>query len=157
MGVLNATIGGGTSSRLFQEVRERRGLAYTIYSFTSQYVDTGYYALAGGCMPEKLNDVLGICRDELAKVAASGITVEELLRGKGQLRGGLVMGLEDASARMTRIGKSELVPGGLTGIDEGLAMIDAVTVDDVHALAHEVLANPTTLAVIGPAKALKSL
>jgi predicted Zn-dependent peptidase len=157
MGVLNATIGGGTSSRLFQEVRERRGLAYTIYSFTSQYVDTGYYALAGGCMPDKLNDVLGICKDELAKVAASGITVEELLRGKGQLRGGLVMGLEDASARMSRIGKSELVPGGLTGIDESLALIDAVSLDDVHALAGDVLTHPATLAVIGPAKALKRL
>jgi predicted Zn-dependent peptidase len=157
LGVLNTTIGGGTSSRLFQEVREHRGLAYTIYSFTSQYVDTGYLAVAGGCMPDKISDVLGICRDELAKVAASGITIEELQRGKGQLRGGLVMGLEDSSARMTRIGKSELVPGGLMGIDESLEHIDAVTPDDVHAVAHALLSAPATLAAIGPAPSLRSI
>jgi predicted Zn-dependent peptidase len=154
LGVLNAAVGGGTSSRLFQQVRERRGLAYTIYSFTSQYVDSGYFAVAGGCMPSKLPDVLGICTDELAKVAAAGITVEELLRGKGQLRGSLVMGLEDSSARMTRIAKSELVPSELLSIDSSLARIDAVTLEDVHAAAQEILLAAPTLAVIGPAKAL---
>jgi predicted Zn-dependent peptidase len=157
MGVLNAVLGGGTSSRLFQEVRERRGLAYSIYSFTSQHVDSGYFAVAGGCMPDRITDVLEICRDEVAKVASAGITVEELERGKGQLRGSLVMGLEDSSARMTRIGRSELVPGGLQTIDEQLAAIDAVTLDDVHALAESVLPADATLAVIGPAKALRRL
>jgi predicted Zn-dependent peptidase len=157
LGVLNTVIGGGTSSRLFQEVRERRGLAYTIYSFTSQYVDAGYFAVAGGCMPDTIADVLGICRDELAKAAASGVTIEELQRGKGQLRGALVMGLEDPSARMTRIGKSELVPGGLLSIDESVAHIDGVTLDDVHAVAHDVLTQPSALAVLGPAEALRVL
>jgi predicted Zn-dependent peptidase len=157
LGVMNAAIGGGTSSRLFQEVRERRGLAYTIYSFISQYVDSGYLAVAGGAMPDRLADVLAICRDELAKVAASGITIDELQRGKGQLRGGLVLGLEDSSARMTRLGKSEVVPGGLRTINQTVAAIDAVTVDDVHAVAQDVLEAPTTLAVIGPAKALAPL
>jgi predicted Zn-dependent peptidase len=155
LGVLNAAVGGGTSSRLFQEVREKRGLAYTIYSFTSQFVDSGYLAVAGGCTPAKISDVLGICNDELAKVAAAGITLEELQRGKGQLRGSLVMGLEDSSARMTRIGKSELVPSELMSIDESLARIDDVTLDDVHAVAQDILAAPPTLAVIGPDKALK--
>ncbi len=157
LGVLNGIVGGGTSSRLFQEVRERRGLAYTIYSFTTQYVDAGYFAVAGGCMPDRLDDVLGICRDELAKVASAGTTVEELERGKGQLRGALVLGLEDAGARMTRIGKAELVPGGLVGIDESLAQIDAVTLDDVHAVAQQVLTSEPTLAVIGPERALSQL
>ncbi len=154
LGVLNAIVGGGTSSRLFQEVRERRGLAYTIYSFSSQLVDSGFFAVAGGCMPAKTSDVLGICRDELAKVAAGGITIDELQRGKGQMRGSLVMELEDSSARMTRLAKSELLPGGLLSIDELLAEIDAVTLDDVHAAAQQVFAEPPTLAVIGPAKAL---
>ncbi|MBA2697280.1 MAG: insulinase family protein [Nocardioidaceae bacterium] len=154
LGVLNGVIGGGTSSRLFQEVRERRGLAYTIYSFTSQYVDSGYFAVAGGCMPDKIRDVLGICSDELAKASSAGITLEELERGKGQLRGTLVMGLEDAGARMTRIGKAELVPGGLMSIDESLAHIDAVTLDDVHEVAQQVLTPRPTLAVLGPATAL---
>jgi predicted Zn-dependent peptidase len=157
LGVLNAAIGGGTSSRLFQEVRERRGLAYTIYSFASQYVDGGYFAVAGGSMPDKVSDVLAICRDELAKVAASGITIEELQRGKGQLRGGLALGLEDSSARMTRLGKSEVVPGGLRSIDETIAAIDAVTLDEVHAVAHDLLPSDPALAVIGPAKALRRL
>jgi predicted Zn-dependent peptidase len=157
LGVLNAAVGGGTSSRLFQEIRERRGLAYTIYSFVSHYVDGGYVAVAGGSMPRRIADVLTICRDELAKVAASGITIEELQRGKGQLRGGLVLGLEDSSARMTRIGKSEVVPGGLLGIDETVAAIDAVTVDDVHAVAQDLLSAEPTLAVVGPAAAIDRL
>jgi predicted Zn-dependent peptidase len=157
LGILNAALGGGTSSRLFQEVRERRGLAYTIYSFGSQHVDCGYLAIGGACTPGKLPDVLGICRDELAKVASAGLTVEEYERGKGQLRGSLVMGLEDSSSRMTRIGKAELVPGGLLSIDESLARINAVTLDDVHAVAQEVLSAEPTLAVLGPAKAVNKL
>ena len=156
LGVLNFAVGGGTSSRLFQEVRERRGLAYSISSFTSQHVDAGYFAVAGGCLPGKLGDVLGICRDELTRVAASGITAEELDRGKGQLRGSLVMALEDSSARMTRLGKAEIVPGGLLGIDETLARIDAVTLDEVRAVAADVMAAEPTLAVVGPATALSS-
>jgi predicted Zn-dependent peptidase len=157
LGVVNAVLGGGTSSRLFQEVRETRGLAYTIYSFTSQHVDAGYFAVAGGCMPTKLPQVLDICRDVLARVVDEGLDAEELLRGKGQMRGGLVMGLEDSSARMTRIGKSELVPGGLLGTDETLALIDAVTLDDVREAAAAVLTGAETLAVVGPSKALTKL
>ena len=157
LGVLNGIVGGGTSSRLFQEIRERRGLAYTIYSFTTQFVDTGYFAVAGGCMPDRIGDVLGICHDEFAKLAAAGISVEELERGKGQLRGSLVMGLEDAGARMTRIGKAELVPGGLISIDESLRRIAAVTLDDVHEVAQRLFTPATTLAVVGPSKALSKL
>ena len=160
LGIVNSVVGGGTSSRLFQEIRERRGLAYTIYSYTSQFVDSGYAAVSGGCMPGRITDVLGICTDELAKLASAGITVTELERGKGQLRGGLVMGLEDAGARMMRLGKSELVPGGLLGVDEQLTCIDAVTLDDVHEVAQEVfgtLVSSPTLAVLGPATALRRI
>ncbi|HEU0127954.1 MAG TPA: pitrilysin family protein, partial [Pseudonocardiaceae bacterium] len=99
LGVLNAAVGGGTSSRLFQEVRERRGLAYSIFSFTSQHVGGGYFAVAGGCMPTKLDAVLGICRDQLAQVVHSGISAQELRRGKGQLGASLVMELEESGAR----------------------------------------------------------
>ncbi len=157
LGVANAVLGGGTSSRLFQEVRETRGLAYTIYSFTSQHVDAGYFALAGGCMPTKLPQVLDICRDELTRLVDHGLDAEELARGKGQMRGSFVMGLEDSSARMTRIGKSELVPGGLLGTDETLAQIDAVTLDEVREAAAAVLTGDQTLAVVGPATALTRL
>nr|MBA3264867.1 insulinase family protein [Nocardioidaceae bacterium] len=155
LGVLNAAVGGGTSSRLFLEIRERRGLAYSVYSFSSQHVDTGYFAVAGGCMPKKVVDVLGLCRDEFARVAAVGISREELKRGQGQLRGGLVMGLEDAGSRMTRLGKSELVPGGLISVEESLASINTVTLDDVAAVAQQLLSVEPTLAVIGPPAALR--
>jgi predicted Zn-dependent peptidase len=150
MGVLNAALGGGMSSRLFQEVREKRGLAYSVYSFATHYADTGVMGVYAGCLPKKVDEVLDICRDQLALVAADGLTEEELTRGKGQLRGSLVLGLEDTGSRMSRLGKSELVYGELLGVDDVLASIDAVTPDDVAAIAAEVLGGPLALSVIGP-------
>ena len=137
LGVLNAALGGGTSSRLFQEVREKRGLAYSVFSFASQHVDAGLVGVSVGCLPNKLEQVLDVVRAELAKIAQDGIDAEELTRGKGQLKGGLVLGLEDSASRMTRLGKSELVDDELLSIDEVLARIDAVTLDDVRTLAAE--------------------
>ena len=150
LGVLNAAFGGGMSSRLFQEVREKRGLAYSVYSFTSHYADTGIFGVYAGCHPQRARDVLELCREQLALVSAGGLTGEELDRGKGQMRGGLVLGLEDTGSRMSRLGKAELVYGELMAVDEVLARIDAVTVDDVQLLAHELLRQPMALAAIGP-------
>ena len=150
LGVLNAALGGGMSSRLFQEVREKRGLAYSVYSFTAQHADTGLWGVYVGCLPSKADEVLSICTDELAKVIADGLSDAELDRGKGQVRGGIVLGLEDPSSRMTRLGKSELVYPRLEPVDEVIAAIDAVTHDDLRALAGEVLTRPKTLAVVGP-------
>jgi predicted Zn-dependent peptidase len=150
LGVLNAVVGGGTSSRLFQEVREHRGLAYSVYSFASHYSDAGMFGVAVGCLPSKLDEVLGVVRDELAKVAHEGITVDELDRGKGQLRGGLVLGLEDSGSRMTRIAKAELLYDELPSLDEVVERIDAVTLEDVQLLAKELFDGPETLAVVGP-------
>jgi predicted Zn-dependent peptidase len=150
LGVLNAALGGGMSSRLFQEVREKRGLAYSVYSYTSQYADTGTFGVYAGCQPGKVEDVLAICRDEVVEAAERGITEEELARGKGQARGSMVLSLEDTGSRMSRIGKSELVYDQLLSVDEVLAKIDAVTLDDIRAVAADVLAQPMTLTVIGP-------
>jgi predicted Zn-dependent peptidase len=150
LGVLNAALGGGMSSRLFQEVREKRGLAYSVYSYNSQYADTGIFGVYVGCLPAKADEVLAICRDEVAKVAERGITAEELERGKGQLRGSFVLGLEDTGSRMSRIGKSELVYDTLLSVDEIIARIDAVTLDDVREICRDVLGRPMTLSVIGP-------
>ncbi|WP_067132859.1 M16 family metallopeptidase [Microtetraspora malaysiensis] len=150
LGVLNAALGGGMSSRLFQEIREKRGLAYSAYSYTSQYADTGQFGIYVGCLPSKIDDVLKICRDELSRIVAEGITAEEITRGKGQMRGGLVLGLEDTGSRMSRIGKSELVYEELMSVDEVLARIEAVTPEDVSAVAQDILTRPLTLAVIGP-------
>ncbi|GAA1153227.1 pitrilysin family protein [Nocardioides aquiterrae] len=151
LGVLNTALGGGTSSRLFQEVREHRGLAYSVFSFASHHADSGLVGVSVGCLPNKLGEVLTVVREELTKVATSGITAEELARGKGQLRGGLVLGLEDSASRMSRLGKAELVHDELLSIDEVMARIDAVTLEDVRAVAADVFGRPEILAVVGPA------
>ena len=150
LGVLNAALGGGMSSRLFQEVREKRGLAYSVYSFSSQHADTGIWGVYVGCLPSKADEVLAICRDEVAKVISGGLDDAELERGKGQLRGSIVLGLEDPSSRMSRLGKAELSYPRLEPVDEILASISAVTHDDVRRVAAEVLARPKVLAVVGP-------
>ncbi len=152
LGVLNTALGGGTSSRLFQEVRERRGLAYSVFSFASHHHDAGLVGVSLGCLPHRLDEVLATVRDELAKVAAEGITDAELERGQGQLRGGLVLGLEDSSARMSRIGKADLVYDELLTIDEVIGRIDAVTRDDVRAVAAALFTQPEILALAGPAR-----
>ncbi len=150
LSILNAALGGGSSSRLFQEVREHRGLAYSVYSFATHHADAGVVGVSVGCLPGKYDAVLETVRGELAKVAAEGLTEEELERGKGQLKGGLVLGLEDSGSRMTRLGKSELVDEELLSIDEVLARIDAVTLDDVRTLASELFSQPEIVAVVGP-------
>jgi predicted Zn-dependent peptidase len=150
LGVLNGALGGGMSSRLFQEVREKRGLAYSVYSYAAHHAETGLFGVYAGCQPARVREVLDICRTQLAAVAGSGITAEELVRGKGQLAGSLVLGLEDTGSRMSRLGKAELVYGELLTVDEILARIDAVTLDDVRDVARSVLSARPTLAVIGP-------
>ncbi len=151
LGVLNTALGGGTSSRMFQEVREHRGLAYSVYSFATHHADAGVVGVSVGCLPGKYDAVLETVRGELAKVAADGLTEEEVERGKGQLKGGLVLGLEDSGSRMFRIGKAELVYDDLLTIDEVVDKIEAVTLDDVSALARDLFAQPEMLAVVGPA------
>jgi predicted Zn-dependent peptidase len=150
LGVLNAALGGGTSSRLFQEVREHRGLAYSVYSFTAHYADAGMFGVALGCLPSKVDESLGVVRDELQKLAEGGLTPEELERGKGQLRGALVLSLEDTGSRMSRLAKAELLYDELPSIDEVIGRIDAVTLEDVQILAKELFSQPETLAVVGP-------
>ena len=150
LGVLNAAFGGGMSSRLFQEVREKRGLAYSVYSFAAQHADTGMWGIYVGCLPAKADEVLAICAEEITRVVEDGLTDAELARGKGQVRGSIVLGLEDPSSRMSRLGKSELVYPRLEPVDEVLTSIDAVTHDDVRAVAAEILTRPKVLAVVGP-------
>ncbi|MBB1244200.1 insulinase family protein [Streptomyces durbertensis] len=150
LSVLNAALGGGMSSRLFQEVREKRGLAYSVYSYTSGYADCGLFGVYAGCRPGQVSDVLKICRDELAQVAAHGLPDDELRRAVGQLSGSTVLGLEDTGALMHRIGKSELCWGEQMSVDDMLARIAAVTPEDVREVAAEVLGQRPSLSVIGP-------
>jgi predicted Zn-dependent peptidase len=150
LGVLNAAFGGGSSSRLFQEVREHRGLAYSVYSFATSYSDAGMVGVSVGSLPSKSDEVLEVVRAELARVVASGLTQDELDRGRGQMRGGLVLSLEDTGSRMTRLGEVELFQDRLLSLDEVLERLDGVTLADVHTLAGDLFSRPETLAVVGP-------
>ncbi|MFC9227244.1 M16 family metallopeptidase [Streptomyces hygroscopicus] len=152
LGVLNTALGGGMSSRLFQEVREKRGLAYSVYSYTSSFADCGLFGVYAGCRPNQVHDVLKICRDELTQVAENGLSDEELRRAVGQLSGSTVLGLEDTGALMNRIGKSELCWGEQMSVDDMLARIAAVTPDEVREVARDVLGRRPSLSVIGPLK-----
>jgi predicted Zn-dependent peptidase len=150
LGVLNAVLGGGMSSRLFQQVREQRGLAYSVYSAADCYADLGSLSIYAGCSPGRLGEVAVVVGDVLADLARDGLSDTELARGKGQLRGGLVLGLEDAVSWMTRIGTAELNHGEHCTVDDELRRIDAVTAEQVGELARELLRRPITAAVVGP-------
>ncbi|MFJ4226794.1 M16 family metallopeptidase [Paenarthrobacter nicotinovorans] len=150
MSVLNAVLGGGMSSRLFQEIREKRGLVYSTYSFTAAYADAGYFGMYAGCTPSKVRQVLDLLGVELDKLAEDGITEEELRKAVGQLSGGIVLALEDTGSRMSRLGRAELVSGEFQDIDETLARIQAVTVEEVQELARELAGAPRTITVVGP-------
>lgn len=151
LAVLNTALGGGTSSRLFQEVREQRGLAYSVYSFASHYADSGVVGVAVGCLPDRMDEVLDVVRAELVKIGAEGITEAELANGKGQLVGGMILGLEDSGSRMMRLGKNELVDGDVLGLDDVIERVESVNLSDVQSVAAEVFARPELLAVVGPA------
>ncbi|MDT4924751.1 MAG: hypothetical protein QOG01_2464 [Pseudonocardiales bacterium] len=150
LGVLSSALGGGMSSRLFQRVREERGLAYSVYSFSNGYSDAGQFGVYAGCQPGKADEVLSLMVSELDAVANGTLTEAEIERGKGQMRGGMVLGLEDAGSRMTRIGKSEIAFGDVLGVDGVLARVDAVTAADVAEAAADVLSRPRCLTVVGP-------
>jgi len=150
LAVLNGALGGGMSSRLFQSVREERGLAYSVYSYASSSADSGSFGVYAGCAPSKVDEVLGLIRAEIDTVAQSGVSDEEVTRAKGSLRGSTVLGLEDTGSRMSRLGKSELVDVAPLGVDDVLARLESVTPDDVREVAADVLNRPLALAVVGP-------
>jgi predicted Zn-dependent peptidase len=150
LGVLNNLLGGGMSSRLFQEIREKRGLAYSVYSYATQYAETGVFAVYAGCAPGKVEEVLDLTRAELDRIAATGVSADEVARGKGMAKGSYVLGLEDTGSRMSRLAKSELLYGDLMTVDDLLDRVDRVTLDQVNELAADLLSRPLSLAVVGP-------
>jgi predicted Zn-dependent peptidase len=150
LSVLNAVLGGGMSSRLFQEIREKRGLAYSTYSFASGHADTGVFGLYAGCAPAKIDEVTELMVAELERLADGGITDAELRRSVGQLSGSLVLGLEDSGSRMSRLGKSELVHGELLSTQESLDRVRAVTAREVQELAADLAARPRSVVRVGP-------
>ncbi|MGN2636978.1 M16 family metallopeptidase [Nocardia takedensis] len=157
LSVLNTVVGGGLSSRLFQRIREERGLAYSVYSSVDTFADTGAFSVYIGCQPENLGKVAALARGVLEEIAADGITEAECARAKGSLRGGLVLGLEDSASRMNRIGRSELSYGNHRTVSETLTRIDAVTTEQVDAVARSLLARPFAASVAGPYRRTREL
>jgi predicted Zn-dependent peptidase len=150
LSILNHTLGGGLSSRLFQKVREERGLCYSIVSDRIAYSDAGALAVSVGTAPERAQEVLTIVADELADLEENGITERELALAKGHLKADTLLALEDSGSRMGRIGASLLLHGEVLEIDAIAERIDAVTTEDVATLAARVLGGARTLAVVGP-------
>ncbi|WP_442790956.1 M16 family metallopeptidase [Nocardia sp. NBC_01327] len=157
LSILNTVLGGGLSSRLFQRIREERGLAYSVYSSVDTFADTGAFSVYIGCQPENLGQVASLARGVLEEVAADGITDAECARAKGSLRGGLVLGLEDSGSRMNRIGRSELSYGNHRSVSETLARIDEVTTDEVSRIAATLLSRPIGASVAGPYRRTRDL
>jgi predicted Zn-dependent peptidase len=148
--VLDAAVGGGMSSRLFQEIREKRGLVYSVGSALSHYAGVGSFSVYAGCSKKRVPEVLRLIRAELDRAAAEGITAEEVARSRGQLKGSLVLGLEDTGSRMSRLGKSELSYGEYLPVRAVLARLDAVDQAQVRDVAAELFGQETCLAVVGP-------
>lgn len=152
MGILSAALGGGMSSRLFQEIREKRGLAYSVYSYAQQFAGSGLLGFYAGCHPSKAIEVVEIIREVLHDVSENGMTAEEIARAKGAVKGSLVLSQEDSGSRMSNIGKSEIVYGEVMSFDEILKKISDVTPAAVRQLAGEILLQRPTLALVGPFK-----
>ena len=150
LAVLNHVLGGGMSSRLFQEIRERRGLAYAVWSDRTHYDDVGALNVGVGTAPEHIGEVLDLVHAELDSLGASGVTDRELAVAKGHLRAETLLSLEDSGARMSRIGSSLLLHGKVLEVEEILGRVEAVTAGDVADVAATLAAEPRTLSVVGP-------
>ena len=148
--VLTIAIGSGMSSRLFQEIREKRGLVYSVDGLVRRYVGSGYFAVYAGCAPDKALEVVKIAREILQDVAENGITDEEFNRGKNAVRAGVLLAGEDSAYRMDRIGSSEIWDGYAKSPDEMMADLLTVTKDQVEEIAREFFVRPLTLGLAGP-------
>jgi predicted Zn-dependent peptidase len=152
MGVLNTVLGGSMSSRLFQEIREKRGLAYSVYSFNQGYSDAAYFGLYAGCSPAKTAEVTRLMIAEFEKIAADGITEAELELAKGNISGSLALKFESTQARMSRLASAEIVQGQFIDLDQTFASFDAVTNDQVMALAKDLLTKERSIVAVGDVK-----
>jgi predicted Zn-dependent peptidase len=149
MGILNTVLGGGMSSRLFQEIREKRGLAYSVYSFNQGYSDASTFGLYAGCSPAKAEQVTRLMLDEFEKIAQSAITTDELELAIGNISGGLALKFESSQARMSRLVGSEMSTGEFFDLDETIERFSAVTVDQVQALVQDLLLGERTIVAVG--------
>src|SRR6201996_703181 len=154
--LLNSILGGGMSSRLFQSIREERGLAYSIYSELNPFRDTGSLAVYAGCSPDKVSEVLELTLAELTRIKQTPVSAEELDRARNQIKGNMVLGLESSSSRMSSLARQQMYWGRFFSLDEITAEIDRVTVEDLQRLANELFASDSlTLTLLGNLGALK--
>ncbi|MGH8928839.1 MAG: M16 family metallopeptidase [Acidimicrobiia bacterium] len=149
---LNHILGGGMSSRLFLSIREERGLAYAVYSFRMAHADAGGWGVYVGTTPDQAETCLQIIVDELNRIVSDGVTEAELERAKGSMRGGLALAMEDPNSRMIRLGRDELSGNPHLSIDERIARLDAVTLEDIKAVAGAVLTGTKVMGAVGPFK-----
>jgi predicted Zn-dependent peptidase len=150
LGVVNNALGGGMSSRLFQEIREQRGLAYSVYSYHTMYAEAGMFCAYAGTTPARAQQVIDLMRRELEDVAQHGLAPAEFERAKGHVRGAMVLSQEDPGGRMSRLGKSEIGHGEILTLNQTLRRVGAVTPEDARRAAERVLSQPMTLTVLGP-------
>ena len=148
--VLNGILGSGLSSRLVQTIREDRGLAYSTYSFNSAFSDAGIFALCAGTSPQTADLVVSLFNQEMESIKKDGITKEELMKAKEQVRGGLFMGLESVGSRMNRLGRNLLLLDRIISPETTMEKVDSVVQDDIPPLAEYLFAEPHVLATIGP-------
>ncbi len=153
LAVLNHVLGGGMSSRLFQEIRERRGLAYAVWSERSHFDEVGALNVGVGTAPEHAHEVLGLVHDEIDRLGENGISARELAVAKGHLRAETLLSLEDSGARMSRVGSSLLLHGRVLEVSELIDRVEAVTLEDVASVAAKLAAEPRTVSVVGPFEA----
>ena len=149
MGILNTVLGGGMSSRLFQEIREKRGLAYSVYSFNQGYSDAATFGLYAGCSAAKAIEVTSLMLEELEKVATEGITKAELELAQGNISGSLALKFETNQARMSRLATAEIVSGEFMDLDESLSRFEHVSLEEVQSLAAELVSRPRSLVAVG--------
>ncbi len=150
LSILDSVLGGGMASRLFVEIREKKGLAYAVYSYHTLYQDTGQFVVYAGTRPSNAEQVVGLIKDEIAKIVRHGITTEELHRAKESLKGSLVLSLESTRARMTRLGKNEVTQGECLSMDELVERVDAVTGKDVSELSARLFGAGQVLTMVAP-------
>lgn len=148
--LLNHVLGGGMSSRLFNEIREERGLAYAVYSFRMAHADAGAWGVYVGTTPEQADTALDLIAQQVEAVVTEGITAEELERAKGSMRGGLALALEEANSRMIRLGRDELTGAPHLSVDERLERVEAVTLEDIKEVAAAVLTGSKVMGAVGP-------
>jgi predicted Zn-dependent peptidase len=148
--VCAGALGGGMSSRLFQEVRERRGLCYAIYAFASGLDDSGMFTIHAACASDRAHDLFAVIRGELVKAAGEGFRADEVARVKAQLKMGLLTGLESSAARSEQIARQILVYGRPLSTEELTEQVDRVEAKDLQALVESMLASPVSLATVGP-------